>query len=102
MQHDAKLLEETGWTVLPKYLVGIYHWSVADSDITYLRFSFAAVTISHHRDRMLDPVIQAVHWLSADELRHSATPLRDAQVLRGIDDYLAGIRIDLSVLTALN
>ena len=33
-------LEETGYTFVPKYLVGIYNWRHPSKDITYLRFAF--------------------------------------------------------------
>lgn len=88
--------EETAWTFQPEALVGVYRWHAVASDTTFLRFCFCGGVSDHRPEQPLDPVIHATHWLSRAEL--AARPLRSPQVLRAIDDYLAGERFPLGLL----
>lgn len=89
-------LEETGWHVQPKYLVGVYLWTHPDKGVTYLRFSFACDALEQDGARSLDDDIIAAHWMTREEI--AACPQRSPLVLRCVDDYLAGDRMPLSGL----
>lgn len=94
-------LEETAWHFRPEALTGIYRWRNADSSRTYLRVCFTGQCIHHEQGRPLDPDIVRALWLTADELRADAGRLRSPLVLRSLDDYLAGKRYPLDLLTDL-
>lgn len=94
-------LEETAWTFTPDALVGIYRWQNPDNQATYLRLCFSGACDRHDPSRALDDGIIAAVWLSRAELAAS-TRLRSPLVLRCIDDYLAGIRYPLSLLSDID
>ncbi len=94
-----EMLEETGYTFVPEYLVGIYHWSHPEKDITYLRFAFAGKTVAHDAGRKLDEGILGVRWLSIDEIRAQADRLRSPMVQRCLEDWLAGKHYPLDLVT---
>ncbi|MGH8729856.1 MAG: NUDIX hydrolase [Burkholderiales bacterium] len=94
-------LEETGYQIAPQSLIGIYRWQHLQKDIIYLRFTFAAVALAHDGARRLDHGIIATHWLTYDEIAQKRARHRTPMVLRSIDDYLAGRRYPLDVLTHL-
>ena len=94
-------LEETAWEVTLDGLVGIYHWRHAASGLTFIRFCFAAIPGRHHPDRPLDTGIQRAIWLSRSEIATLEDRLRSPMVLRCIDDYLAGQRYPLSLVSWL-
>jgi len=91
-------LEETAWIVQPDYLIGIYRWQLADSEQTYLRFTFAAHAREQQIHQPLDNDIIAAHWLSYKQLASGKYSLRSPMVLRCIDDYLSGQEYSLSLL----
>jgi 8-oxo-dGTP pyrophosphatase MutT (NUDIX family) len=90
-------LEETAWQIKPQALVGIYRWLHPKGD-TFVRFCFSAEVLHEEPDRSLDQGIECVLWLTRAELQLRTHELRSPMVLQCIDDYLAGTRIDLSVL----
>lgn len=92
-------LEETAYHFVPKYLVGIYNCRNAARDITYLRFAFGGEIVGHDPQRRLDDGIIAAHWLSPDEIRGMESKLRSQLVLRGIEDWQAGKRYPLDLIT---
>ncbi len=92
-------LEETGWLMRPTFLTGIYRWSNAQAKVTYVRFCFAGVLLQHDATRSLDKGIIATHWLNLDQVKNNLLPLRSPLVMRCIDDYLAGQRFDLNMIT---
>ena len=92
-------LEETGYTCVPDALVGIYQWRKPERDLSYLRFAFAGRVLAHDARRQLDEDIIAAHWLTPDEIRARQAQLRSPMVMRCIDDYLAGHRFPLDLLT---
>lgn len=102
--HAAALretLEETGWTVELTDLIGVYQWSSADGAHQFLCFAFAALPIAHDAQRALDAGIVRALWLTREEIAAQAARLRSPMVLGNVDDWLAGRRFPLSVLTAL-
>lgn len=90
-------LEETAYHFTPEFLVGIYRWHHPDKDITYLRFAFTGSIIGHDETLPLDQGIIRALWLAPDEIR--ALPTRSPLVLNCMDDYLAGKRYPLDILT---
>jgi len=92
-------LEETGWHVEPEALLGIYRWRHPKKDITYLRFTFIARALREEPNFTLDHGIVRALWLSAEDMRCQRARHRSPQVQRCIDDYLAGRRFPLDLLT---
>ena len=92
-------LEETGYTCVPDALVGIYQWRKPERDLSYLRFAFSGRVLAHDARRQLDEGIIGAHWLTPDEIRARQAQLRSPMVMRCIDDYLAGRRFPLDLLT---
>ena len=92
-------LEETGYTCVPDALVGIYQWRKPEKDLSYLRFAFSGRVLAHDARRQLDEGIIGAHWLTPDEIRARQAQLRSPMVMRCIDDYLAGHRFPLDLLT---
>lgn len=92
-------LEETGWDFTPTALLGVYDWRHPVRDITYLRFAFTGTLDRHHPERPLDKGIRQTVWLGVDALRANAPQHRSPLILRCIEDYLAGRRAPLELLT---
>lgn len=94
-------LEETAYDFTPTALLGVYHWQRPAKNITYLRFAFVGELGSHHPQRDLDDGIIRAVWMTLEELRASQAIHRSPQVLKCVEDYLAGQRFPLAVLSHL-
>lgn len=92
-------LEETAYHFSPESLLGIYSWRHPRKDITYLRFAFAGSVHGHEPQRQLDSGILRAAWLSLEEIRATADRHRSPLVLQCIEDYLAGKRYPLELVT---
>lgn len=92
-------LEESAYTFEPQYLVGVYNWRNEAKDVTYLRFAFGGRITGHDPSRLLDDGIVAARWLTLDEIRALAPRHRSPLILRCIEDFLAGKRFPLDVVT---
>ncbi len=92
-------LEETGYTFVPQWLLGIYRWHSPANNITYLRFAFAGTVSSHDPDRTLDTGILRAAWFSVDEIRGLIPRHRSPLVMQCIDDHLAGKHYPLEIFT---
>ncbi len=94
-------LEETGFTFTPKALVGVYlsRFQRGTDDITYLRFAFCGDSGSFDAGRALDEGIVRTLWMGPQEIRDSVERHRSPLLLQCMEDYLAGQRFPLSVLT---
>ena len=68
-------------------------------DITYLRFAFCGQLGALERGRRLDYGIVRTLWLSADEIRASHALHRSPLVVQCMEDYLAGKRYPLDLVT---
>lgn len=90
--------EETAWHVEPTALIGIYRWVKPDTDITFLRFCFAARALSHDPGAPLDKEIVRAVWLTAQEVEALGDRLRSPLVLRCLHDYQRGRRFNLALL----
>lgn len=93
-------LEESGYRFAPHYLVGIYHWRHPKSGITYLRFTFGG-DVDASSVAPLETTTLATPWMTAEALRSSRDRHRGPQVLSAVEDYLAGRRFPLELLTTL-
>ena len=94
-------IEESAYEFTPQAILGIYHWKHQHNDTTYLRFAFIGSVGRHYPLQQLDDgIVQAV-WMSIDEMRDKASLMRSPQVLTCVEDYLAGKRYPLAVLTHL-
>ncbi len=93
--------EETAWQFIPEALVGVYRWPHPDKDLTYLRFAFCGRIANHNPEQALDDGIVTAVWKSRDEILQLGSRLRSPQVVKCIDDYLAGIRAPLELLKDL-
>ena len=95
--------EETGWLVRPTGVVGMYlsRYQSADrqTDVTYLRFTFACEPVSCEPGATLDDGIIEAVWMTEAQIRASVAEHRSPQVLQSLDDYLAGRCFPLSILT---
>jgi len=101
-------LEETAYAFAPTALVGIYlsRFERAPSasrpkgeDISYLRFAYCGQLGALQIGRRLDYGIVRTLWLSADEIRASHPLHRSPLVMQCMEDYLAGKRYPLELVT---
>jgi ADP-ribose pyrophosphatase YjhB (NUDIX family) len=94
-------LEESAYEFTPEALLSVYHWKHPHNDTTYLRFAFIGKVGVHYPMQELDDgIVQAV-WMSIDEMREKASLMRSPQVLTCVEDYLAGKRFPIEVITNL-
>lgn len=91
-------LEETGWTVELRGVVGIYLYTAPSNGVTYQRVCFMAAPLEHDPQRKLDEGIVGAHWMTRDELVAQPERWRSELILRCIDDYLSGKTFDLAVV----
>jgi 8-oxo-dGTP pyrophosphatase MutT (NUDIX family) len=94
-------LEETGYRVAPTALVGIYRWQAPETGATFLRFAFSGEVVAHDPQRVLDDGIVRALWLTYDELIVRQGIHRSPLVLRCVDDYRAGLRRPLDLITEM-
>ena len=94
-------LEETAWHFKPDAVTGIYRWCHPSEPITFLRIAFCGQALKLDEGRPLDSGIIRARWMSRDEISAPETRLRSPMVMRCIDDYLAGHRYSLSMLSEL-
>ncbi len=93
-------LEESAHHFEPQALIGIYQIpSHSEPKMTYLRFTFTGDSIGHEPGRALDTGIVGTTWLTADEIRACRSRHRTPLVMRSVDDYLAGKRYPLNIIT---
>ncbi|MES2771225.1 MAG: NUDIX hydrolase [Pseudomonadota bacterium] len=95
-------LEESAYHFVPGYLIGIYSWRNAQTETSYLRFAFGGELSGHEATRELDQGIIAAHWLTLEQIEAVKTQHRSPLVLRCIEDYRAGKRYPLALLSDLH
>ena len=101
-------LEETAFNFTPTELVGVYmsrfqRGNLAEpsgvEDITYLRFAFCGELGAHVSGQALDEGIVRTVWLTANEIRSCVARHRSPLLLKCMEDYLAGQRFPLALVT---
>ena len=92
-------LEETAYHFKPTHLVGIYNWKHPSKDVTYLRFAFGGELRGYEAERKLDDGIVAARWLTLDEVKDTQARHRSPLILRCIEDWQAGKRYPLDLIT---
>ena len=98
-------LEETAHHFKPTALVGLYMSRFKRVqpdgilDITYLRFAYCGELGAHVEGQALDEGIVRTVWLTAGEIRASVDRHRSPLLLRCMEDYLAGCRYPLGMVT---
>lgn len=103
-------LEETAFHFRPTALTGVYLTRFERSpggqetdrqamDITYMRFTFCGELGEHVAGRALDEGIVRTVWLTEAEIRACAHMHRSPLLLTCLDDYLAGKRFPLTLIT---
>ncbi len=100
-------LEETAFHFKPTAIVGVYlsrferTGSAKEEplDITYLRFAFCGELGEHVAGQDLDEGIVRTVWMDIDELKAEPDTHRSPLLLRCVEDYLAGQRHPLELIT---
>ncbi|MBA2960716.1 MULTISPECIES: NUDIX domain-containing protein [Ramlibacter] len=96
-------LEETAYPFEPTALVGVYlsraRKPATGEDFTYLRFAFCGRVGEPEPGRALDSGIVRALWLTPQEVRASRARHRSPLLVRCMEDYLAGVRYPLSVVS---
>ncbi|WEN13648.1 NUDIX hydrolase [Rhodanobacter sp. AS-Z3] len=98
---QRETLEETGWTVELKHLIGVHQWRSTEHGDAVVRFSFAAEAVSHDPKRPLDSDIARALWLTRAEIAALGDRLRSPMILQSIDLWLGGQRLPLNCLSHL-
>ena len=91
-------MEETAHPFVPQSLVGVYQWRRPDGEVTYLRFAFSGDSGEQIAGRALDDGIVRAFWMTADEIEASRTRHRSPLVWACVQDWLAGVRLPLSIV----
>jgi 8-oxo-dGTP pyrophosphatase MutT (NUDIX family) len=94
-------LEETAWRFEPQALLGVYVWRPEHQHRTFLRVAFTGAVSDHDPSRPLDRGILRTRWLTRGQLAETRTRLRSPLVTQCVDDYLAGTRHPLSLISHL-
>jgi len=95
---QRELFEETGLQLSPCAWLGISQLQAANGH-RYVRVNFVFEPTSlpaHYQPQ--DNDILALHWLSAEQLQHTALPLRSALVSDAIALYQQDIRLPLQLI----
>ncbi|MBX3639372.1 MAG: NUDIX hydrolase [Nitrosomonas sp.] len=91
--------EETGYTFTPEWLIGIYHWHCVDNDTTYLRFAFSGCVTDFDPDHVREAAIISAGWYDVPLIESLAARHRSPLVKQCIQDFIAGKRYPLQMLT---
>jgi len=94
-----EVLEESACRFEPRSLTGVYRWRSPRNGITYLRFAFCGEVVGFELGRQLDRDIVRALWLAPEQIRALEARHRSPLVMRCVDDYLAGRRYSLDLIT---
>jgi len=98
-----EVLEETACVFTPDRLVGIYlsrfQRPATGEDVTFVRFAYGGTVGEPDPARRLDEGIVRTLWMTLPEIRASRARHRSPHVLGCIEDYVAGRRYPLEVVT---
>jgi 8-oxo-dGTP pyrophosphatase MutT (NUDIX family) len=91
-------LEETGWDIALRGVVGLSLYTAPSNGVTYSRTTFFASAVRHNEDQALDKgIIQAV-WLTLDEMRAASDRMRSPLVIATVEQYIKGARYPLELI----
>jgi len=90
--------EETGWDVELTHIIGQYSYHSPHNGITYYRTAYAAKPLRKASDTLDTEIIEAV-WLGYDEILARREQLRSPLVIRVINDYRAGKKFALDLVS---
>ena len=93
--------EESAWVFEPDSIIGIYQWRHPEKEKTFIRATFSGKGLHHDPESELDACIEQTLWLTPEEIRNQPDRLRSPMVLRSVEDYLAGARYPLTLLSDL-
>lgn len=83
-----EVVEETGLTLMPQAIVGIYQFSASD-ELAFVRYTFC-ITLDQPIEAIpLDSAISRTHWFSREQISQLGDKLRSPLVLKSIDDFIA-------------
>ncbi|MFC1787707.1 NUDIX domain-containing protein [Patescibacteria group bacterium] len=88
--------EETGYSIEPTELIGIYHVHFEKYDV--IKFSFVAKLTSEKVTPIIEEDILEAVWMPIDELKNNKDQYRPAIASGTFDDYFAGKRFSLETL----
>ena len=91
-------LEETAYTFVPEYLIGIYQWHSKRADTTYIRFAFAGSITQHDPHRTLDDGIVRATWFDFSEISQQINRHRSPLVMQCILDHRNGRQFPLDLI----
>lgn len=91
--------EESAYVFEPQHLIGVYRWHANSTDTTFLRFAYSGRILAHHVGQALDQGIVRTVWMTVEEIRTSASHHRSPLILQCVEDYLAGKRYPLELIT---
>jgi 8-oxo-dGTP pyrophosphatase MutT (NUDIX family) len=91
-------LEETGWLIEPKGVVGVALYTSPHNQVTYHRTTFFAHAVSHNPDQPLDTGIKRALWMSHNELLAAADNMRSPIVIKAVEQYINGHRYPLDMI----
>lgn len=94
-----EVLEETAYTFIPQWLIGVYNWHSYATDTTFLRFALSGMVSDFDPDQILDSGILRAAWFDLHEIRERSACHRSPLVMQCIEDYLAGKRYSLEIFT---
>ncbi|GIU27176.1 NUDIX hydrolase [Shewanella schlegeliana] len=89
--------EETGLALQPQGLVGIYQYRASEV-LSFVRYTFFVKLDKVLTSKPEDPTINALKWLSLDEINQLSSCHRSPLVLKSIDDYLDGKHYPLEII----
>ena len=90
--------EESGWSVEPVALLGLYSYTTPCKTMTFYRTCFIAKAISYDQHLPLDSGILAVHWLTLEEMKAQQDKMRSPIVIKCIEDYCKGQKFPLQAI----
>ncbi len=93
-----EVYEETGLSISPDYLSGIYYFHRPELNLYFLRFCFVFELSQLAPCKPQDDEIIANHWLTLKQIKSRASQHRSTMVQTCIDDYLKGVKIPLSAI----
>lgn len=91
--------EESAYEFKPQYLIGVYRWHADTSNTTYLRFAYSGHILALHAEQALDEGIVRAVWMTPEEIRATVPRHRSPLILQCVEDYLAGKRYPLELVT---